>query len=229
MPRKYWLATTLPDTLVQVQNFLAKIASYATVLGLTPAQVGAAQDLCEAIIGAINSTDQCRTTMQAMTQWRDSVLTGEPVGANAAAAPVFPVVGAVVYQVGSITQFVRLRDLIVASPGYTLAIGEDLGLVGAETSRPAPSSVTPDLTAQASTGYMVNLTGSMQGMDALRVEYSRDGNNFTTVAFLTNTPGGFQVTPQTPNQPEKGFVRAVFIKKNEVVGNYSANYPVTVS
>jgi len=66
-------------------------------------------------------------------------------------------------------------------------------------------------------------------MDALRVEYARKGGSFSPVAFLTNTPGGFQITPETPGEPETGHVRAVFIKKNEEYGNYSADYPVTVS
>ena len=124
----------------------------------------------------------------------------------------------------------KLRDQIVAAPGYTLAIGEDLGIVGPETSKPAPDSLVPELTAKTSTGYWVNLSGSMKGMDALRVEYSRDGSEtFQTVAFLTNTPSGFQISPQTPNQPEKGVIRAVYIKKSEEVGQYSANYPVTLS
>ncbi len=130
MARRPWQPTAKSELLVLMQNFLTKIDGYATALGMTPVQVGAAQDLCEAIIGAINVTEQCKTTMQAVTQWRDSVLTGEPVGTTAPAAPVFPVIGAVVYKLGSLTQFVKLREQIVASPGYTVAIGEDLGIVG---------------------------------------------------------------------------------------------------
>ena len=69
----------------------------------------------------------------------------------------------------------------------------------------------------------------MQGMDALRVEYAPNDGQFTNVAFLTNTPGGFQITPQTPGQPEAGRIRCVYIKRNAEFGNYSADYPVTVS
>jgi hypothetical protein len=138
-------------------------------------------------------------------------------------------VGATLYPEGVVKRFMKLRDQIVAAPGFTTAIGEDLGVIGAETSKPAPESVIPVLKAETSTGYWVNLAGSMQGMDALKVEYSRNGSDFTTVAFLTNTPQGIQITPQTPNQPEKGFIRAKFIKKSEEVGQYSANYPVTLS
>jgi hypothetical protein len=230
MARKFWWATSMPDQLVQMQNFRDKIDNYATQLGLTPADVTAAVALCDAFIGALNATELCRSTMMAMKQWRDDVFNGEPVGKTAPPAPVFPVVGAVTYTVGVVKEFFELRDRIVASPGYSMAIGEDLGIVGAEISAPLPGSILPNLKAVTSTGYWVNLSGSMQGMDALRVEYSRDGGeNFTTVAFLTNTPGGFQITPANPGQAEKGFIRAVYIKRNEEVGGYSANYPVTLS
>lgn len=229
MARKFWWPGSMPEQTVLVQNFQAKISLYGTGLGLTAAQVTAAEALCAAFIGAVNSTDLAKSTMQSMTQWRDEVLNGEPSG-RTPQAPVFPVVGATTYPVGVVKSFIKLRDQIVASPTYTQAIGEDLGIIGAETTRPAPDSIVPVLKAETSTGYWVNLAGSMKGMDALKVEYMRDGGTgFTTVAFLTNTPGGFQVTPQNPALPEKGVIRAVYIKRNEQVGSYSANYPVTLS
>lgn len=229
MARKFWWPGAMPDQMVLVQNFQQKIDNYGTPLGLTAADLTAAQDLCSSIIGAYNHAEGCRLSMQATTQWRDQVFTGEPVGSAVPAPPVFPAVGTPPYKVGSVKLFFSLRDRIVAAPGYTQAIGEDLGIVGVEASRPAPSSIVPELRAETSTGYWVNLSGSMQGMDALKVEYSRNGVDFQTVAFLTNTPGGFQVTPQNPTQPERGFIRAVFIKRNEEIGMFSANYPVTVS
>ena len=229
MPRKHYWPNSLSDQLVLMANFLVKIPVYGAGLGLTPAQVTAAEALCEAFIGAVQSTEQCKTTMQAMTQWRDDILYGEGGPSATPQAPVFPVVGATLYPEGVVKSFMKLRDQIVAAPGYTQAIGEDLGVVGPETSKPAPESVIPVLKAETSTGYWVSVSGSMQGMDALKVEYSRNGSDFTTVAFLTNTPQGFQIDPQTPNQPEKGFIRAKFIKKSEEVGQYSANYPVTLS
>jgi hypothetical protein len=229
MAKKFWWPGSMPDQLVLIQNFVKKIAGYAVPLAFTPAQIAAAEALCEAFIGAFSSTEQCKTTMQAMTQWRDEVFYGEPFGTPAPAAPVFPVIGVVTYTRGVVKEFFDLRDLIVASPGYNVGIGEDLGIVGAEIAPIAPDLVSPNLKASTSAGYTVNLAGSMQGMDAMRVEYAPKGGNFTTVAFLTNTPGGFQITPANPNNPETGHIRAVFIKKNADFGNYSADYPVTLS
>ena len=229
MAVKFWWPTSMPAQLVLVQNFKAKIGNYASALPLTAAQVTAAVELCDAFVGSFNAAEQCRQTMIAMTKWRDDIFSAEPVGAPSPAAPVFPVVGAVTYTLGSVTQFFKLRDLIVASPGYSQAMGEDLGIVGAQVIPPSPDQMTPQFKSVSVNGATVNVSGSMQGMDAMRVEYAPNGGSFRTVAFLTNTPGGFTLSPEKPNQPETGQIRAVYIKRNSEVGNFSANYPVTVA
>ncbi len=228
MARKYWLPHGLPQQAILINNFRAKIGEYATPLGLSPADVADAVALCDSFLAAYNLTEQCRTTMMAMTAWRDGILFGQPDPAPAPPPPAFPVAAPASYAQGVIKQFMLLRDRVLAAPGYTAAIGGDLGVIGPEKLRPAPDSIRPELNAVASTGYRVTLSGSMQGMDALRVEHSRDGATFNTVAFLTTTPGGFQITPEDPNQPEKGFLRAVYINKNDQVGSFSALYPVTL-
>jgi len=229
MPVKFWWPTSMPAQLVLIQNFKAKIDGYSSVLPLTAAQVKGAKALCDAYIGAFNLTEQCRQTMVAFTAWRDECFHGGPVGKPMEPAPIFPVVGTVVYTKGTVDQFFALRELILASPGYTLAMGEDLGIVGTEIVPRNPSQVTPVFKSVTSQGYTVNVTGTMMGMDALRIEYAPKGGTFRTVAFLTNTPGGFTITPAQPNQPETGHIRAVYIKKNVEFGNWSADYPVTVS
>ncbi|MGE3467740.1 MAG: hypothetical protein AB7J13_12485 [Pyrinomonadaceae bacterium] len=229
MARKFWWPGSKPEQLVLVKNFQVKLPGHSAALGLTPAQITAADDLCNAFIGSVESTDQCKMSMQAMTQWRDQVLYGEP-GDPAPAAPVFNVVGPVTYTLGVVTQFFALRDLIVASPGYTEAIGEDLGIVGAEKGNSlSPETTQPVFKSVTVNGNTVNVSGSMQGFDAMRVEYAPKNGDYRTVAFLTNTPGGFQVTTTTPNQPENGHIRAVYIKKNAEFGTFSADYPITLS
>ncbi len=87
----------------------------------------------------------------------------------------------------------------------------------------------PSLKVTTSTGYKINVAGSLQGTDALKVEYKPNGGNWASAAFLTKTPGEFTVTAQTPNQPESGHIRAISIKNNDEFGNFSPEYPVTVS
>ena len=229
MPKKFWWPSVMANQLVVIQNFSAKIAGYRDILPLDATQVAKAQAVCSAFIAAFNATEQARQTMQAMTAWRDEVFYGEPTGAAAPTGPGFAPPPSGTFTLGIVKQFFEIRDLIVASPGYTEAIGEDLGIVGAEQTNKPASDYTPQLKATTSAGYNVTISGSMQGMDALRVEYARKGGAFTPVAFLTNMPGGFQITPATPGQPESGHIRAVYIKKNAEYGNFSADYPVTVS
>ena len=49
------------------------------------------------------------------------------------------------------------------------------------------------------------------------------------VGFLTKTPGVVQISPNVPGDPESGRIRARYIQSNNPIGNYSAEYPVTVS
>ena len=144
MARKNWWPTAIADQLVLVNNFATKIASYNLALPLTAPQVALAQGLCEAFVGAVNMTELARTTMQAMTQWRDLVLEGEPVGDPVPASPTFPAGGAVDYTRGTVPQFFKFRELILAAPGYTETIGQDLGLIGAEITPEPEGDVTPD-------------------------------------------------------------------------------------
>lgn len=157
MARNPWWPGTMADQYVLVLNFQGKIDGYATQLGMTPADVAAAQGLCDAIAGAYTLTENSRMTMQAMKQWRDLVFTGEPEGSAAPAPPVFPVGGAPAYKVGSVKLFFALRDRIVAAPGYTTPIGEDLGIIGSESTARPESEVTPELKATVSMGNFVNL------------------------------------------------------------------------
>lgn len=227
--KRYWWPTAGPAQLILMQNFQSKITGYGAALGLTAPQITAAMALCAGFIEAYNLTEQCKATMKAQTQWRDMAFYGTPKGGTLPESPTFPANVVPLYTKGVVTQFFELRDQIVNAAGYTETIGKDLGIVGAEIPPVPPSAVTPDLKPSVTLGNWINLSGSMQGMDALRVEYAPAGGSFKTVAFLTKTPGGFQVSSSVANQPENGVIRAIYIRKNEEYGNFSPNYPVTLS
>ena len=66
-------------------------------------------------------------------------------------------------------------------------------------------------------------------MDAMRVEYRAKNGEWTLAGFFTNMPNQFTVSPQTPGEPEIGYVRGTYIRKSQPVGLPSPEYPVTVS
>lgn len=228
MAKKFWWPSILAMQLVLVQNFLAKIGGYAATLPLTAGQILEIEAICEAIINTMQYADQVKDSSRATTTWRDDVFYGEPTGTSASPAPAFSAAPAPGPMRGAVTLFFEFRDLIVALPGYTDSIGEDLGIVGSEIGPKPEDEVAPALKPTVQSGYWVNVSGSMQGMDGMRIEYQPKGGNYSTIAYFTNTPGSFQITPATPGEPESGRLRAVFLKKNAEYGEFSPEYPVTV-
>lgn len=228
MARQNWWPGAKGEQLALVENFEDKIENYETVLGLTPAQITAITAVCNAIEGAHALHDSSKASMQGLTQWRDLVLYGDPVGDAAGDPPAFPNGSETSYSRGNVDQFFAFRDIILAAPGYTEAIGEDLGLIGAEKSD-SLLPPTPSLVVTAVIPYKANIKGSLQGNDAIRIEYQTKGGPWTQVGFLTKLPGDVTITPETPGEPESGSIRGVFIEENQANGHYSPSYPVVLS
>jgi hypothetical protein len=233
MARKPWFPANNPDRLTMFQNVVKKIGDYTVVLPITVAQQTRIELICDTFVAAYTYVEQTRATTQSLVDWRNNIFEGDPAGDPAPAAPAF---GAVSMPVGAFIgifdEFREMRELIVASPGYTQAIGEDLMIVGTESEELVEQDVIPNLKVSVSTGYKVSVAASLQGMDAMRVEYKRNGASgsvWSNAAFLTKLPAEFTITPQTPGEPESGHIRAVFIKKNEEFGQFSPEYPITVS
>ena len=230
---KDWCPRTMPDQLVMFQNVRAKSDIYMNVLPLTTAQVDRLNLICDIFANAYTFAAQAKSAMEAVTNWRDNIFTGSPAGSPAPAAPVFPTAPMPVGSfIGIFEEFRKMVDLIKSSPGYTRAIGEDLMIVapvssGADTS--GLDTLKPELKVAAGSSYKVSISGSLKGMDAMRVEYRARNGEWALAGFFTNMPNQFTVSPQTPGNPEVGYVRGTYIKKSQPVGLPSPEYPVTVS
>jgi hypothetical protein len=80
------------------------------------------------------------------------------------------------------TLAVRIKN----SPSYTEAIGQDLGIIGAEVIVDL-NSLKPVLTLSLTAGHP-HIGWSKQGMDSLELLADRgDGKGFVPVTFTTNT------------------------------------------
>ncbi len=215
-----WMPTTMEGKLTMFTNVLSKVGNYELILPLTAALVTEIEEICANFINSFDFVEESRATRQAVTSWRDNLLYGEPVGDPLPAAPVFTNIGAVTGKIGIIPRFRQIRELIVASPGYTEAIGEDLMIVGnAEGPVPEANNV-PELKLTVLPGYQVSLKASLKGNDQLRVEYKRNGSDeWVLLDLLTSTPATLTISPQTPGQPESGQIRAIFRQEKANVGS----------
>jgi hypothetical protein len=211
-------------------NFNIQIQIVGATLGLTAGELAGISKDNDNMQFLANVATQLAAYTDAVRQYR-VVFTEGDVGDP---TPAFP---ADVTFTLPFTQptgaFQRLDEFVKrirVAPAYTAEIGALLDIIPSTPGETPEEEVQPDLKISTETGYVVKAAGAMQGMDAIRFDYQRNGTTtWNIAAFLTNLPNEFTITPATPGQPESGRIRAVFIKKSEDFGSFSPDYPVTVS
>jgi hypothetical protein len=222
------------------QNFKAKIPKYATVLNVTAPQQTRFDVICDTFVGIHQSVEQIRATNNDLGAWQQIVFEGAPQGEPAPApqgepAPAPPVFQAVTplptgASIGIFDEFREMVRFLKANPNYTRNIGEDLMIVAPENETDTPDSIAPALEVEAVGDYRVRVTFKKGEFDALRIEYQRKGaSNWTLGTIATASPDEFDIAPNAAGQPESGFIRAVYLNRNQQVGNYSPLYPGTLS
>ena len=119
---------------------------------------------------------------------------------------------------------------IKAADGYTNGIGEDLMIVAAEGEDLVVDEIVCNITPQAlPNDYKIKISGSLQGMSAVQVQYQPKGGVAVQNFFLTKLPANITVAAATAGQPESGFVRGILIENNAPIGQWSPDFPVTIS
>jgi hypothetical protein len=214
-------------------NVKAKIEGYKSILPLPQEKVERIVLICDTFIGVYNFVEQSRAKMENVTDWQDLIFTGEggTVGDDAPAAPVFQTftlpVGAFV---GIFEEFRELREDIVGADNYTEGFGEDLMIVGDESEELNLADVVADIEPKALPHTKkVRIEGSMQGLKGMQVHYQREGAADVQTFYLTNLPADITVQTAVAGQPENGVVRAVMYENNAPVGQFSPDFPVTIS
>jgi hypothetical protein len=226
MAKKFWWPKRISEQRALISVFRAHIPTAGVAVGMTPAEISAAIDLCDSLLEAISYADSFANTAKSITTWRNQILYGKQKG-NAVARPqaVEPP-ESLAYLEGSVGMFFDLRHRIMASAKYSKIIGRELGLIGPEIAKLVESEISPELKISAQQGSIVNIGGSMKGFDALSVQYAPEGGEFQHVAFLTRTPAEIKIPAQTPGLAEKGSIRAIYLKANHSFGSFSPTYPV---
>jgi hypothetical protein len=231
--QREWFPRNRSQQLDMFTNIKAKIGGYQEILPLTAGQVDRIMLVCETFITVYNFVEQTRATLKQLTEWQDLIFTAEGglQGDGAPKAPTFnPVTLPDGAFVGLFPEFRKLRDDIVNADGYNAGIGEDLMIVAPEGEELNLNELVAQVKLTTAAGYKVRAEGSLHGMDAMRLDYQPKGaGNWTPVAFLTKLPAEFTIAPQTAGEPETGVIRAVLLEKNEEVGNFSPQYPITIS
>lgn len=221
------------DQVIWLTNFCNKIAGYAAVLGLTPAQVSAVQAECSWLSYVLQTwLPAVRTWNMACTDAVTEAQTGP--GLAAQILPVFtaPALPTDVVPVppGALTRVFALIQTMKDSGKVTEAIGTDLGILGAPVNLPDLATLQPLIKVRAlTTGVEIDWgwAGHSDVLDALLIQVDRgDGQGWRLLVHDT-TPRYQDTTPLPPALTRWQY-RAVYIKDDAQVGQWSATVNVTV-
>ena len=119
---------------------------------------------------------------------------------------------------------------IKGSMVYSQADGELLGIVAPGSAPDAPDTISADdLTFKTLANFEIQAKFRKRGMDALKLQFRRIGGDWQSAGFLVSSPGTFAITPSTPGTAEQIEIRAIFLKGNTEVGNYTNAIPAFIA
>jgi hypothetical protein len=212
----------------QMQTFKNGIGAYAVILNVSPAAVTAQAADADYYGYALASQQIMQNGARQWTAWKDITRRGGDLPPSGApVAPVFPPAVPAVAP-GVEARFRALVKQIKAQASYNEAIGEALGIEGAQQTGPDYATVQPDISATIN-GTRVDIGWDWGGfanfLDQIELQVDR-GQGFVPLAFDT-TPGYVDTQP-FPAAPVKWTYQAIYRVGDNRVGQWSKPVSVTV-
>ena len=218
MAKAPFLPKDEPGKRAWLSNFAAKLSTYAATVAVAPAEVAQVQADSLFFGYVYDAHDQHTKTTRDWTAYKSALRSGDMLG-NLPVAPVAvvppPAVPANIFGRAS-----ALAVRIKKHPNYTDAMGQDLGIIGAEQVIDY-NSLKPvlDLTVQA--GHP-NIGWTKQGTDGLELLTDRgDGKGFVYLAFDT-VPDYLDTAPlPAPGASIVWKYKGIYRESDEQVGQWS--------
>ena len=212
-----------------MDNLAVKLPGYATVLGLTPADVTSVVNDAAMFNYIMDMQEAYKTFKQNVSNYKNTLRDGSPnvpIGALPV-APTLPVAPALVNE-GIFSRTRKLVARIKAAPGYTNGIGEDLGIVGDEQVIDIPN-LKPVLKSRLDAGrpLIIWKKGPANSID-IYVD-RKDGSGFVYLAN-DSQPDYLDTFPVPAGMPSAIWsYKAVYRIGDEQVGQFSEPISVTVT
>jgi hypothetical protein len=231
MKRQDYYPSRIGDQVNWLANYSVKLPLYGTTVGVDPGDVTASVNdakYSHYVLGLWLTA--VRTFSPSTTDSVDDVLTGagtSPMVLPGFTAPALPV-GVTAALPGTLTRIFGLIAKIKLSPGYTEAIGTDLGIVGSqETEKAVPRFLTELL--QGSGCQCVKHTFYKYGHMGVYIEGRRGGSAWEFLAIDTESPYMDERPLLVAGTPEVREYRMRFWDKGTPNGDWTNVTKVTVS
>lgn len=228
MPKHDHIKNRDADFNAQLQTFKNNIGAYATLLGLTAPQIAAQAADADYFNQLLCCQDVASNYAQQQTEWKNILRSGGTAPSSGAPVPPTYPSAATPVAPGIERRFRDLANLIKAHPNYNTAIGEALGIEGAQTSAPDFSSLKPELKLELSGGQSFvrwGWQGKSAFLDLLEIHVDR-GSGFALLA-MDSTPNYLDGTP-APATPQKWIYKAIFRVNDQRIGQWSDEVSIVI-
>ena len=222
MPSRDIIPGTDADIARWIVHFASKIDTYSAILGLSKQDVQTLKDDAAMIDWTVDVLTSVRATAQQLTSFKNGLLDGEPGGA-VLPNPTVPVLAKAPTPVaaGAITRTRNLVQRLKRSPGYTDAIGKDMGLVTAAPQAPE-GEPKPSFRGTALPGSEVRLDWVKGAFSGVIIQGKRQGDtDWVPLGRDSFSPFEDRRPPVTAGAPETRQYRMRYLKKDDEVGGWS--------
>lgn len=182
-----------PSLVAWATNYKEKIVLHGASLGMTPVEIDAEIAICDAVIAAINAVNAQRTTLKKVIDTRDEIIDS---------------------QGGELRLDIARHK---TATGYTDAIGQDLGIIGASVEFD-PNTFKPSISVELFGGN-IRFRFIKAGVNGLNIYKRQKGTSaFTLLSRATKSPFDFHPTLSEANKPEHWEFRAFGVINDVEIG-----------
>ena len=219
-----YLPTNEQERATWLTGFSGKLPTYSTVLGLVQATLDGLKQDAAYYAWTMAALTAFRDYAQAWTAYKNALATGTILG-DAPIAPTLPTAPALVTP----DVFGRLSRLVITiknAPGYTEAIGEDLGIIAPKSASPKPETLKPLLkVSRIALGELIKWSKQGNRRLVLHLEVDRDGTGWHFLALDTEPD---YIDTLAPAAPATGKYRAQYRLGDVPTGEWSDVVSVVV-
>ncbi len=223
MSKTDYISITDEGKAAQFERFRDTIPTYSTTLGISASELADQADDATWFRYILNHSLVMRDSGSQWTSYKNLILAG-PGDGSMPATPVTPVTPAPPAPTPTNMPpgiLIRFRDLarrIKAAAPYTEAIGEALGIIGAESIAPDPATLAPAISLRSSGGQVevVWNKGQMGG-----VEIQKDNGSGQWAFLAVDTRPNYIDTTPLPTPAANWKYRAIYSSDAQRLGQWS--------
>jgi len=224
MAKNFYLPGGDKERSIWLNNFAAKFAANATILGFTAADVTSVNNDAAAFAYAVNQIENLTAAKERRVEYKNLLRNG-PVSTVPLPAPPAPNTGTAPTPVppGAFFRNSQWVQRIKNSPAYTNDMGKDFGIIGGEDTGLNEQEMKPILKLVRK-GRDIEVQWKKGGADSLHIETDK-GAGWQFLA-VDSVPHYTDTTPVTAAATWK--YRAMYIVNDELVGQWSDVGSITV-